>query len=246
MKEFLEYLFDRLKAKMPVTVEVAGQHYAVQPNGTLGAPIRELAPQFTKPVFTVATLSALATAVTAKVDDFGVDVALHVADYRTVRLVSTKADKYGHRHVFAEAKHVDECPFEFNKYMGAEKFQIDLRTSFFLNDDAVKVLTVVSNLESGQSISVADDGLSQKLEVKLGTVSKTEIVLPSDGVPLIPWRTFRDAVPVESKFLLRLKQVKDDLPQVALFEIDQKWKLDTVNSIAHWLGKHVSGVPVIA
>ncbi len=246
MHDVVEYLFGRLKAEKPVTVSVGEQPYAVKADGTLGEPIRRLSPQFTKPTFKVGTLSALAAAVKAKVDDFPGEVALHVVDYRTVQLVSVRADDFGRRHVFVEAKHEAECPFSFNTHMAAEKFQIDLRTSFLLNEEALKVLKVVSNLESGQVISVADDGLSQQIEIKTGTVSKMPITLPADGIPLVPWRTFRDAAPVESKFLLRLKQAKDDLPLVVLYEIDQKWKLDTVNSIAKWLEKHVTDVKLIA
>jgi hypothetical protein len=241
------YLFDRLKADKPVTVNVGGQDYAVQANGTLGLPVRELPPQFIKPTFKVQTLSALAAAVASNVDAFGSEVVLHVVDYRTVQLVSTLADEFGHRHIFIEAKHEAECPFEFNKFIAAEKFLIDLKTSFYTNDEAVKVQKVVSSLESGQTISMADDGLSQQLEIKSGTVSKSQVVLPSDGIPLIPWRTFRDADPVASKFLLRLKQQKDDLPLVALYDIDAKWKLDTVNSVASWLRAHAGEkVKVIA
>lgn len=246
MKEILEYLFERLRAEKPVTVEVDGQSYAVTANGTLAQPIRELAPQFDKPTFKVQTLSALAASVSAEVDDFDEDVALHVVDYLTVQLVSVKADEFGRRHVYVEAKHPSECPFRFNEYMAAEKFLIDLRTSFYLTEDAIKVQKVVSSLESGTVITMADDGLSQQLEIKGGTTSKAQVVLPSDGIPLVPWRTFRDAEPVESKFLLRLKQVKDDLPLVALHEIDAKWRLDTVNSIAKWLNQNTKGVRVIA
>lgn len=246
MKDFLEYLVGRLKDKQAVTVEVKGQHYAVQANGTLGAPVRDLAPQFVKPTFEVSTLSALAELYQQKVDQFPAEVALHVADHVTVELVGLRADEFGSRHVYARATHTAECPFRFGEYIPAEKFLIDFRTSFLFNEEAMKVQKVVSSLESGMSISTADDGLSQSLEIKAGTTSKTGVVLPADGVALIPWRTFRDAAPVESKFLLRLKGVKDSVPHVALFDIDQKWKLDTVNSIAGWLRKHVAGATVIA
>lgn len=246
LKNALEYVFGRMKDTRPVTVDVDGQPYAVMTDGTLGQPVRKLAPHFVKPVFKVQTLSALAGAVAAKIDSFGEEVVLHVVDYLTVQLVSTQADEYGRRHVFLEAKHAAECLFEFNKFMSAEKFVMDLKTSFYTNDEALKVQQVVSSLESGQTISMADDGLSQQIEIKTGTTTKSQVTLPSDGIPLIPWRTFRDANPVESKFLLRLKQVKDDLPLVALYDIDQKWKLDTVNSIADWLKHNVTGVPVIA
>jgi hypothetical protein len=244
--ELLKYLFGRLKAERPVTTIVNDQAYAVAADGTLGAPIRALAPQWDKPAFAVATLSALAALYQAHVDDFENDVALHVVDYLTVTMVRTKADDYGRRHVYAVAKHAIETPFAFNNYMPAEKFLIDFRTSFLFNDDAVKVCTVISNLESGATVNVADDGLSQAIEIKSGTLSKTPVTLPADGIPLIPWRTFRDAAPVESKFLLRLKGIKDSLPQVALYDIDQKWKLDTANSVADWLRAKLPDATVIA
>lgn len=246
MTEFLQYLFGRLKQEKPVTVKVGDEHYAVRMDGTLGDPVRALAPQWDKPTLRVGTLSALAAAVRAKIDGFPDDVALHVANEITVQLVSTKADEYGRRHLYISAVHAQETPFTFNSYMTAEAFQIGFRTSFFLTDDAMKVLTVVSNLEAGQTISTADDGLSQSIEIKAGTSSKTAVVLPKEGIPLVPWRTFRDANPVESKFLLRLKQVKDAPPMVALFEIDQKWKLDTIQSIAAWLDKQQLGIAIIA
>lgn len=246
MKEFLEYLFAKLKDKLPVTHTVGGQEYQVNANGTLGAPVLKLAPQWDKPIFNVATLSALKELHDAKVDDFGAEVGLHVADYLTVHLVALKADEYGRRHIFATAKHVVETPFQFGKYQEAEQFLIDLRTSFFYDDNAVKIHQLCSNLESGMTVSLADDGVSQKLEVKAGTSSRSAVEIPAEGIDLVPWRTFRDASPVSSKFLLRLKTVKDSLPQIALFEIDQKWKLDTTHSIADWLRRHIKDAKVIA
>jgi hypothetical protein len=246
LKAVSEYLFGRLKDVRPVTVNVGSQDYAVRADGTLGDAVRALAPQWNKPTFNVQTLSALAALYAAEVDDFPGTCALHVADYLTVELVSVKADEFGHRHVFAQAKHQQETPFLFNEYMPAEKFLIALRTSFLFNDNAVKVQQLCSNLDSGMTVNVADDGVSQSLEVKAGTSSKSGVVIPAEGIALIPWRTFRDAAPVESKFLLRLKGVKDGLPLVALFDIDQKWKLDTTNSIADWLRKNVPAATVIA
>lgn len=255
MKEFLQYLFGRLKDKTPVTVEVDGQHYAVKADGTLGGPVLELMPQFEPPTFAVKTLSALIGLWKQNIDCFrgddgGGSVSLHVVDYRTVELVSTQADEFGRRHVYARAKHEEEIPFVFGKYMESEKFLIDFQASFFCTDEAMKVRTVVSSVQSSTTISTADDGLSQQIEMRGGTVSNSKVVLPADGIELVPWRTFRDAAPVASKFLLRLDaskdKDKDKTPIAALFEIDQKWKLDTVNSIASYLRRHADGANVIA
>jgi hypothetical protein len=99
---------------------------------------------------------------------------------------------------------------------------------------------------SGNAVAINDDGISQEVVVKSGTLTKAGIVLPSDGVPLIPWRTFRDANPVISRFLLRMKGVKDGLPLIAIFEIDAKWKLDTVSSIRSYLAGQLPDATIIA
>lgn len=246
LKSVAEYLFNRLKDKHPVTHKVGDQDYAVGGDGTLGQPVRELAPQWTEPTFLVNTLGGLKAAFDAKLDDFPNDVGLHIVDYLTVRLVALKADKFGRRHVYVQATHVVETPFKFGAFMDVEKFLIELRTSFLFDENAVKVQSLCSHLESGMTVSLANDGVSQKLEVKSGVSSKSEVVIPAEGITLIPWRTFREAAPVSSKFLLQLQPVKDSLPRVALYEIDQKWKLDTINSIAEWLRKNVAKATIIA
>jgi hypothetical protein len=247
MQIWLEYLLGRLEAERQITCDVKGQPYAVNSDGTLGAAVRDLAPQWIKPTLEVGSLRALAELWKTKLDDFEDDAAFHVANYRTVRLIRMKADDYGRRHVYAAATYSDETPFKFDQFMPPDKFMINFRASFYWNEEAVKVSTVVSRLESKTQIAVADDGLSQKLEIVNETRSlNTPVVLPAEGVPLIPWRTFREAPPVESRFLLRLQAVKDAVPNVALFEIDQKWKLDTVESVAGWLRAEVPEARVIA
>ena len=246
IEQALKFLASVQTPKNPVTVQVAKQTYAVKPDGTLGDPVRELAPQWPKPAFQVSTLSGIAELVKAKLDDFEQTVGLHVVDHLNVHLVALKADEFGRRHVYAEAVHVEGAGFQFNKFLDAEEFLIAFRRSFLFNEDAVKVQQLCSSLESGMQVSMADDGLSQQLEIKSGTLSRSPVKLPAEGIPLVPWRMFRDAAPVVSKFLLRLRGVKDGLPLIALYEIDQQWKLECVQSIAHWLRTHVKDVAVIA
>ncbi len=250
LKAVAEYLFGRLKDVRPVTVTVGvnDQDYAVKADGTLGEPIRPLKPQFEAPVFNVSTLIGLASLAKASVDGFDESkVGLHIVNHRQVDLVSLSADEFGRRHVYASAKHAQETPFVFDKFYGStEDFLIPFRASFYFNEEAVKVQQLCSTIGSGEAVAVSDDGLSQEVVVKTGTVTKASVQLPADGVPLIPWRTFREVNPVQSRFLLRMKGVKDGLPQIALFEIDARWQLDTKNAIAAWLVENIAGIPVIA
>ena len=82
--------------------------------------------------------------------------------------------------------------------------------------------------------------------VNEGAMTEASTTLPSDGVDLIPVRTFRDANPVQQKFLLRMKGVKDGLPKIALFEIDPMWKLYAVASIRKYLEEQLPGATIIA
>lgn len=245
VKEVLEYLFDRLKNVNPVTHMVGDQPYAVKADGTLGAPVRELVPQFTKPTLEVSTLTGLVAAYKANLDVFSPEkVALHITGVRTVSLIALQADEFGHRHIYVTAGHKQECPFVFGNYYTPEDFLIAFRSSFFFNDNAVKIQRLTSTLTSENSVSVSDDGMSQVVTVKDGTVTRSAVELPPE-IPLIPWRTFREANPVESKFMIRMKSVKDSLPMVALFEIDAKWRNDTIQSVAHYLKRELPNAIII-
>lgn len=248
MKEVLEYLFGRLKAERRTVEFVEGQPYALRPDGTLGAPVRELAPQWSSPTLEVSTLTGLSDLVRERLDDYDARCALHVVDHLTVHLVSLLADSYGHRHIYARARHTPDAPFRFGEWYAPEDFLIAFRASFLFTEDAVKVQKVCSTVGAGDAVLVADDGLSQEITVKSGTVTRGSVALPADGIPLVPWRTFPEAVPVESRFLLRMKARKDALPAVALFEIDARWKMQTMQSVAKWLREEgrCGALPVIA
>lgn len=246
IKEALEFLAKLQTPKNPVTVEVGSQQYAVEADGTLGEVIKPKDLSWPKPVMTVSTLSGLVTAYKAKAGKLGERVALHVVNHLRVDLVDLDEDAYGKRLVYASAIHPEDTSFKFNTYLDPEPFLISFRASFYFNAEATKVQQLCSTIGAGNAVTVADDGISQEVVVKSGTVSKAPVTLPADGVPLIPWRTFRDAAPVESRFLLRMRGVKDALPQIALFEIDARWKLDTVNSIRSYLAGELNDAIIIA
>jgi hypothetical protein len=247
VKEALQYILGRLKDQRPVTHKVGNTDYAVGSDGTLGDPVRDLAPQWTKPAVEVSSLSGLAAALKGGIDEIKpAEVFVHVSDPWTVRVASLAADDYGKRHVWVVAKHVNDSGFAFDNYYKPEDFIIKFRASFLYNDEAAKVQLLCSSLGSGSEVLVADDGISQEITVKSGTVTRSSQHLPADGISLVPWRTFRDANPVMSKFLLRMKGVKDSLPLIALFEIDAQWKRETVNSVAKYLTESLPGFTIIA
>lgn len=245
VRDGLEYLFSRLKAEPPITKKIDGQSYAVDPDGRLGAPIRALKPQWDKPTLQLSSLSGLVEAFKAGIDDLPKEVVLHITSYKSVDLIALKADDYGRRHVWASAEHIQESGFEFGKFYAPEDFLIAFRAGFLYNENAVQVERLASTVSNESSVTVADDGVSQAITVKAGVVTHASVVLPAE-IPLIPWRTFREAAPVESKFLLRMKGDKGVMPHIAIIEIDAKWRLDTIASIATYLRKHLPEVAIIS
>ena len=232
IKEALEFLAKIQTPKNPIITTVDGRQYTIKPDGTLGDLIRK--PDYS--ALEMRSLSAIAGAFKAGLDDLDPAlVAFHVVDPWLVELISLEADEVSSRHVFARARHEKETDFEFDTFYAPEQFIIKFRASFYFNDQAAKVQQLCSTLQAGSTVSVSDDGISQAVTVQSGTINKASITLPAEGVPLIPWRTFREASPVESKFLLRMKADKVNIPSIALFEIDEKWKLETVHSIRDFL-----------
>jgi hypothetical protein len=236
IKEALDFLTKLQTPKNPITVTVHGQPFTVKPDGTLGDFIREPDTRVHYSALEVNTLSALVMAYTACLDDLDTKAAaVHIVDPLLVEIIELGADDHGYRHTFARARHEAEIDFTFDNFYLPEEFLIKFRAAFYFNEEATKVQKLCSTLEAGSSVSVADDGMSQTVVITSGTINKTPVTLPAEGVPLIPWRTFREADPVESKFLLRMKTAKEGLPRIALFEIDEKWRLDTIASIAKYL-----------
>jgi hypothetical protein len=247
IKEALEFLSKLQTPKNLVSVELHGQPYSVKADGTVGDLIPKPNLKHSGPVMQVSTLCAVVDAFKAKLDGLEqASVAVHVADPFNVRVLDLAADEFGNRHIYIAAVHKAETPFQFGVFLTPERFLIDFRASFLFNEEATKVQQLCSTVESGATVSVADDGISQQVVASSGTVTKASVTLPAEGIPLIPWRTFRDAAAVESKFLLRMKASKEGVPSVALFEIDEKWKLDTVNAIRRYFEKHLPGANIIA
>jgi hypothetical protein len=242
VKSALEYLFVRLKDKQAASVEIRGEHYKLDHAGVIVSRIEPVPPRWPEPLACATLCGLIDFAANADRDE---KVAFHIERYNSVSLVALQADDYGRRRVYATASHGAETPFEFGVYMPPEKFRVDFLASFLLTEDAMNILRLISTIgTTGETVNVSDDGLSQAVEIRSGAVVRSKVALPTDGIPLIPWRTFRDVPPVTSKFLLRLKS-DGGAPKVALHEIDARWKLDTITAINTWLNGQMPGSVII-
>lgn len=244
LKEYVRELLGVLHE--PVTTEKIGDLlYKVVP-GEHGPMLGGVIEPPASPTLGLRTLTGFVDAVHAGIDEFGSDAAVCVEDHRTVALLSMRADVYGRREAWLRATCKEENPFKFGEHQTPEQFIIALQSSFLPTENILKLQKLCSSLSTENSVQTADDGLAQVITVKQGTVTRTHVELPP-RIPLVPWRSFREAAPAETEFLLRLKGKPGEVPAVALLEIDGgKWKLDTMLSIAKYLRDALPKLTVIA
>jgi hypothetical protein len=245
--EFAQDVMDRIKPQ-PISVTVEGAHYAVVPGQhgpAVGAHIRLPAPT-AKHTLQLATLTGFVDAFKADIDEFPDKVAVHVLDPITVALVSLQADEFGRRHQWLRAVCGEENPFPFDTFQTPEAFLIRLQSGFLPTENVIALQRLASSLTTENSVGVADDGLSQVITIKQGTVTRDAITLPP-RIELFAYRTFREIDPIASDFMVRLKGKPGELPQIALLQIDAgKWKMNTVGVVSKWLEEKLPDAVVIA
>lgn len=224
--------------------EVEGVNYSV----------RDLKPVFFQPrpaPVELLTLSGLADYIEKNVDGLSrPELMLHVADPKTVRLMSKLCGVNRGRDSFAIAKvdsELDEFPFE--RFMPTEEFVIRLRSMFQPTQDLERIIAYTSNLFSGTNVITEDDGITQTATVKVGV---TGALKKNETAPVIvdlkPFRTFRELDQVESEFLFRVRvDAEGKAPTCALFEADGgRWRVFASLLIRDWLEEKIKDIAIIA
>jgi hypothetical protein len=209
----------------------------------LGNPITPFRPAALK----VTTLTGFLDAINAGCAGDLTTRVLHVEDYLTVSVKSAYSDIYGVRDTVLTAKHTPIDAFKFDEYYSdPAKFIIGLQVAFHVTEESLKLIKLASCLRAGSSVQTNDDGFSQTATIKTGEVTSADVSIPP-RIKLIPIRTFPEAAPVVGEFLIRLKQTNEQTPAIALFNVDgTKWQGETMRSIKDYLGKNLSGVPILA
>ena len=139
--------------------------------------------------------------------------------------------------------------FLFGKFMPQSEFAIRLRAQFIddADDDFHYVLSYTLRITSNTDVDIADDGHSQRVQVRKGTSGALKESTNLKGiVKLTPYRTFKEVKQPTSEFLLRV-QSGDDEPEIALFEADGgMWQQEAAQNIADYIEALVPDIPVIA
>lgn len=136
--------------------------------------------------------------------------------------------------------------FDFGRFLPPEEFVIGLQIGFAHSEQLATVIKFVGNLTAEGSVSVDDDGVSQRTTIRAG-VARVGMAEVPNPVFLAPWRTFAEIEQPESPFILRVRRAGEDgTPQAALFETgDHRWQLAAIESIAEYLREKID-LPVFA
>lgn len=206
----------------------------------------------------VETLGSLVDLLEQKAIDIeSLGAVLHIFSPTEVRVITKTCDNFGRRHIRAKAVLPKLAEFPFGQWQGHEAFMIALLT-LFVNDaaegvicDRDYVLQMAQQIDAGNTITTADDGITQTAVIKSGAALKSQVTL-KNRVLLSPYRTFRDAVQPQSEFVFRVKQGGDGKAQLSLTESDGgAWRITAMRNLKTWLtnalkAQGVENVPVIA
>lgn len=133
----------------------------------------------------------------------------------------------------------------FGSQMNIEGFIVLLRTCFIATPARDALIDLVSNIDATNTVTLTDDGLSQRCVVNRGVRGKENVKVPNP-CPLAPYRTFSAVTQPESPFLVRLHGGGEGrLPSVSIHEADLgQWKLAAIQNVKTFLVDALPGVAV--
>ena len=231
-KDALEYL---VKLGNPDLVEVEGRQYTALNLSGIKDPMAT--------PLTVHTLTGLVDYIKAEQDMNG--IVTHVYCPSEVNLYGLLQEPWRQREHFMAVEMFEGQQFPFDRYVDHETFMVWIQSRFVQDEITAQILRVVGNITDEAVKTIQDDGVSQSAHVKTG-LRPTDEKIPNP-VSLRPYRTFPEIEQPASKFILRLKSGKEELPQVALFDADGgQWRLEAIQSIKAWLAEKLPELVIIA
>lgn len=172
-------------------------------------------------------LSSLVPILKRELKEYDLPVYIVVDGYKSVCVV-TALDVDRER----ERAYSVECggtSFSFGRVYDYENFVIALRSMFVQNEDSEKLLAVLKKITDNNSVSVEDDGVTQRVSSSKGISTNGQVVSPIQR--LAPYRTFTEIEQPTSEFLFRIK----DGGGFALYEADGgAWKNEAKKRIKEY------------
>lgn len=231
---FLKDAIDRIvELAKPYTITTDdGRRYC-------SANLREVKPEIELPTrYSVDTLEALVKMICTEGIGHAPRLYVRVDSARRVVVDTTYTHKeYAEFSRLPLYEAVSDVPsISVNQSISQEKAIVELQSLYAVTPDRDYLLALLSRIDVNQGVSSVDNGISQEVSVKTGTVLKEQQTVKSI-VHLQPYRTFLEVEQPASDFLLRLD--KEGHP--ALYEADGgAWKLEAKRNIAAYLGEQLA------
>ncbi len=172
---------------------------------------------------------------------------LHVLDYNKVELTGPLESEDLKSPTYA----LTVCPlgndFKFDTFMPVEEMVIKVRTLFAPNPDMDKLVALLINVDSTETVKQKDDGVQQSVTIKKGGSSVEREFTTNQGIfQLQPFRTFQEIAQPVGEFLFRIKTDPERGASAAIFSAGgNAWKLDAIDKIKAYLKKEGVAVPVL-
>ena len=164
---------------------------------------------------------------------------IHIMGHDFVTLIGAPDAVHRDREVIATAQaHYDMIRGD---QMHLETFIVELMTRYKETPELIALLEFVGSMRSENVRDDDDDGVSQKVTVKVGVASLSEAVVPNP-IRLRPWCTFPEIDQPERIHVFRVKQGSGGKPMCSLYvSSEQVWMVDTIMNIKAYLTE--AGIP---
>lgn len=175
-------------------------------------------------------LSSLVPILKREIGEYEMPVYIVVDGYKSVCVVtSMDIDREREQAYSIEC---DGTSFSFGRVYSYEDFVIALRSMFVQNEDSQNLLAMLKKVTDCNSVSVEDDGVTQKVTASKGIMAGNQTISPIQR--LAPFRTFTEIEQPTSEFLFRIK----DGGGFALYEADGgAWKHEAKRRIKEYYEK---------
>lgn len=225
LKSALQYV---VEIAAPTIFEVNGKQFS---SGKLSY-VDPRTPQPVPPIMTVSTLQGLVDFVSAEPEVQDQPLIVHIQSPSSVEVCSAIFGERAQRAVYVAASTVGD-DYPFGNFIPLEQFVVAIQARFVQDEETAKILRVVGTMSHEAKTKIEDDGVTQRVEARVGVVKSAEVNLPNP-VTLRPFRTFLEVEQPQSKFVLRIENAA--VPRIALFEADGgAWKNEAISNIKDWL-----------
>ena len=171
---------------------------------------------------------------------------VHIMAPTRVEFISELTDRET-RKTYAMAGPLIDGHFDVGHWMTQDRIVTEIQAYFSDEADRAKLLRVVGNVKSSDSVTLEDDGVTQKVATAAGIVAKQMEEMPNPVI-LHPFETFPEIDQPAREYVVRFRGgAEHEKVTFALFAVpDPTFSFNACTAIKEWLEEHLpSGMIVL-